>query len=158
MLVHGLLDSSDAWICNGNRSYAFQLANLGYDVYLPNTRGNSYSKLHETLDSENDIKYWEQTHAYTSRKYDIPAFIEFAKEKSNVKNVTVVGHSQAAFMMFSNLAQNASYFNESVNLLVALAPLTKPATPITVPNFIMVYSHFYIYDPLSHYFNMNRYF
>src|SRR5690349_3386034 len=40
LFQHGLLDSSDGWICNEeDRCLPYILANCGYDVWLTNTRG-----------------------------------------------------------------------------------------------------------------------
>ena len=55
LMVHGLIDSSDAWILNGkNNSQALVLASQGYDVWLANTRGNKYSVNHTKLNSDYD--------------------------------------------------------------------------------------------------------
>lgn len=39
-------------------SLAFQLAEVGYDVWLGNNRGNTYSRSHTILNSD-DINYWD---------------------------------------------------------------------------------------------------
>jgi lysosomal acid lipase/cholesteryl ester hydrolase len=45
-MLHGLLDTSEAFVLNDDDSIAFGFANLGYDVWLGNNRGGIYSKVH----------------------------------------------------------------------------------------------------------------
>lgn len=58
LLIHGHLDSADAFILNGEKSIANIIMNQGYDVWLGNTRGNKYSERHLTLDANLDYGYW----------------------------------------------------------------------------------------------------
>ena len=105
MCVHGLIDSSDVYLVHTREnSIPMILADQGYDVYLVNTRGNKYSAEHTTLDPNKDWEYWENAILFDIAKYDLPAFIEFIKNKSNVDNVTYIGHSQGSQVMLLNLA------------------------------------------------------
>ena len=103
MLVHGHLDSSDTWIVNGERSYAFILADAGYDVYLHNTRGNKYSMGHVKYDSAISKEYWEGCQPDNQAKYDISAAVELIKDVSKVDSVSVISHSLGSRSMILNL-------------------------------------------------------
>ena len=81
MFLHGFTDSADSFIINGEMSQAFIAAREGYDVWLPNFRGNKHSMAHQTLNSTFDLEYWHRAIAFKAAKYDLPAFINFAKEK-----------------------------------------------------------------------------
>ncbi|XP_035709791.1 lipase 3 isoform X3 [Folsomia candida] len=60
LLMHGNLQSSADWVINSpaNNSFAFILFDMGYDVWLGNHRGNTYSKRH-SLYSINSAKFWD---------------------------------------------------------------------------------------------------
>lgn len=68
MLVHGFMASSDCFLSMGRNSLALLLADEGYDVWLPNCRGNLYSRKHKTLNPDTDIAYWFFRFPYFTRK------------------------------------------------------------------------------------------
>lgn len=84
IMLHGLIDSSDSFILNGpDKAPGFIAADEGYDVWVPNTRGNRYSIMHETLDPYSDEKYWD--HSFSDfAKYDLPAFINYIKNYTKI--------------------------------------------------------------------------
>jgi len=50
LFQHGIFDSSDGWICNSaEKCFPFILADLGYDVWLSNSRGINIVKLMKNL-------------------------------------------------------------------------------------------------------------
>ena len=70
LLQHGLEESSTTWIINSigghlndkdDRNLAFALAKRGYDVWLGNYRGNTYSKNHTTFSPQDD-EFWKFTY------------------------------------------------------------------------------------------------
>lgn len=82
LMQHGLEDSADGWVLNrADKSPAFIAAELGYDVWLPNSRGNKYSRGHIRLNATTDLQYWDFT-VNDIALYDLPAFIEFVRWKT----------------------------------------------------------------------------
>ncbi|KAI9987636.1 hypothetical protein PInf_023680 [Phytophthora infestans] len=132
-MQHGLLDSLYTWVLNfRNQSLAFILADLGYDVWLGNNRGNTWSKQH--LDYTVYNKEFRDFTWGDMGTYDLPAMINYALSVSERPTLSYIGHSLGttqAFVGFSKnqeLAKVVSYFG-------ALAPVawTGAATsPILV--------------------------
>ncbi|PSN46893.1 hypothetical protein C0J52_17567 [Blattella germanica] len=57
LLMHGFFSCSNDFILQCNQSLGFKLAELGYDVWLGNVRGSTYSREH--VDLHTDIPdYW----------------------------------------------------------------------------------------------------
>lgn len=60
-LQHGLLCSSGDWVLMGpEKGLAYLLADRGYDVWLGNARGNTYSRNHTKWNPDVDKKeFWD---------------------------------------------------------------------------------------------------
>ena len=90
-LQHGILASSADWVLSGpDKALAFMLADLGYDVWLGNARGNTYSRHHVRF-SSSDKKYWDFSF-HEMAVYDIPAEIDFIYEHRRSKLRFVLVH------------------------------------------------------------------
>ena len=82
-LQHGLEDSSATWVLAGpeHGAPAFRLAEQGYDVWLGNFRGNSYSRAHLSLNPDVDNEYWRFTWDEMAR-HDLPAMLDYVMEET----------------------------------------------------------------------------
>ena len=60
LMQHGILDSANCWVMNYDTvAPAFVTARGGYDVWLGNSRGNTYSLGNVNYDhNKNEKKYW----------------------------------------------------------------------------------------------------
>jgi len=137
--MHGLEGSCTNWLTNlPNESAAYIFADAGFDVWMGNFRGNTYSKTHVKL-SNKDHAYWQFSWDEMAR-YDLPAMINQALNVSGVENLYYVGHSMGtltAFAKFSEdqiLAKKIKQFyalgpvyalKDIKGLLKYLAPVTK---------------------------------
>ena len=77
LFQHGLLDSANGWIVNyPDVAPAFVAARAGYDVWLGNSRGNTYSRAHVEYDPDKDEKKFWDFSWYDMGMYDLPAVID----------------------------------------------------------------------------------
>ncbi|CAG9761996.1 unnamed protein product [Ceutorhynchus assimilis] len=121
LLVHCLACSSMDWIWPGpNKALALLLADLGYDVWLANNRGNSYSMGHKTLIPKN-ASYWDFSF-YEKGYYDIPASIDHILNVTGVEKITYIGHSQGATTGIV-LTTTRPEYNDKINLMTLLSPV-----------------------------------
>ncbi|XP_012628388.1 lipase member K [Microcebus murinus] len=120
-LQHGLIASASDWICNlPNNSLAFLLADTGYDVWLGNSRGNTWSREHLTL-SPTSTEYWAFSWDEMA-KYDLPATINFILEKTGQEQLYYVGHSQGTTIAFIAFSTNPE-LAKRIKIFFALAPV-----------------------------------
>ncbi|XP_053441273.1 lipase member J isoform X1 [Nycticebus coucang] len=120
-LQHGLLTSASNWISNlPNNSLGFILADAGYDVWMGNSRGNTWSRKHLYLKT-NSKEFWAFSFDEMA-KYDLPASIDFIVKQTGQKEIFYVGHSQGTtigFIAFSTIPKIA----ERIKIFFALAPV-----------------------------------
>ena len=78
-----------------------------YDVWLPNSRGNNFSRGHINEDITSE-EYWAFTFDQMI-SFDTPAVIEFVQNKTGYQTVGFVGHSQGANILLGLLSTNPEY-------------------------------------------------
>ncbi|XP_034952223.1 uncharacterized protein [Chelonus insularis] len=118
LVQHGLFAVSDVWAFY-NRSISYFLADAGYDVWLGNFRGNTYSRSHVKLSPEGS-SFWNFTF-HELGKYDYPAMIDYILNLTNKPTLTLIGHSMGGTTLVILLSERPEY-NKKVHLAVALAP------------------------------------
>ncbi|XP_048362173.1 lipase member M-like [Sphaerodactylus townsendi] len=115
LLVSGLITDSKCWIINlPNNSIGFALADAGYDVWMLNCRGTTWSRRHQNLSIEQE-EFWDFSFHETGI-YDIPAAIKFILTKTKQEALYYIGHSQGAslgliaFSLMPELSQKVKLF------------------------------------------------
>lgn len=154
-MQHGLMDAADAWVMNwADVAPAFVTARAGYDVWLGNTRGNTYSRQHKTLNPDAIYpyhKFWDYDFTEMGQ-YDIPAELNYITNYTGVPKVSYIGHSQGTTQMFYGMSEYEDYYASKVNLFVGLGPVTK----ITGDSGYM-YNIAQNYDYIDNYINLYGY-
>lgn len=136
-MQHGLVSSSADYVMNlPEQSLGFILADLGYDVWLGNSRGNTYSNKHVNLTTD-DAKFWAFSWDEMA-KYDLPASINYALKVSKQKQLFYVGHSQGTLIAFAEFGRNPE-LAQKIKAFFALAPV---ATVGSIKGAIKVISYF----------------
>ncbi|KAF6215689.1 hypothetical protein GE061_000020 [Apolygus lucorum] len=121
LLQHGIFCSSDCWTIPGpDHGLAFILADRGYDVWIANSRGTSYSATHMTIPSD-DPKLWDFG-IHEMGVYDLPAMIDYILEKTNENQISYVGHSQGTTIFYIMASMRPEY-QSKVLVSSSLAPV-----------------------------------
>jgi len=132
-LQHGLIDSSAAWVIAGpdHGGLAFRLAEAGYDVWMGNYRGNTYSRKHCTLNPDNDQSFWHFSWDEMAH-YDLPAELEYVLTETGKEKMFYIGHSMGTttYMVMNSLNQTWADRVELATFLAPVAYVDHMASPI----------------------------
>jgi lysosomal acid lipase/cholesteryl ester hydrolase len=121
LLWHGVGGCSVNWITNeANNSLGFMLADAGYDVWLGNSRGNTYSTAHKYLNTS-DPRFWQFSWDHMAG-YDLPATIDYILSTTGQTYLYYGGHSQGTLIAFAHFSSDVNY-SEKIKAFFALAPV-----------------------------------
>lgn len=142
LLMHGILDTSATWVLMGPKSGlgecekpklwpkrrvihsiilpGYMLSDLGYDVWMGNSRGNRYSKNHTILNSDYQ-EFWDFTF-HEMGKYDLPANIDYILSKTGYEQLHYIGHSQGTAIFWVLCSEQPAY-SQKITSMHALAPI-----------------------------------
>ncbi|EAT43642.1 AAEL004933-PA [Aedes aegypti] len=121
LLMHGLFASSADWVLLGpGNALAYLLSDMGYDVWLPNVRGNRYSRKHINY-TPNMNKFWDFSW-HEIATYDLPAIIDYTLNVTSKEKLHYIGHSQGTTVFFVMCSERPEY-NEKILLAQGLAPI-----------------------------------
>ncbi|XP_018006598.1 lipase 3 [Hyalella azteca] len=119
LLIHGLLMSSTGFLAlSPQYSLGFILADAGCDVWLGNSRGNTYSRKHAWLNPDVDQSYWHFSQDEMG-EYDVPAMIDYILAQTGQSQLIYMGYSQGGRVGFM-AATNTTVANK-IKLLVSIA-------------------------------------
>lgn len=106
------------------------LSNAGYDVWMANSRGNTYSKAHVNM-SASDSKFWEFSW-HEMGIYDLPSTIDHILNATGQKKLDYVGHSQGGTVFLVMMSERTEY-NDKIGKAALFAPvadMTYSRSPI----------------------------
>ncbi|XP_061561250.1 gastric triacylglycerol lipase [Phycodurus eques] len=143
-LQHGLLAAGSNWITNPPASgLGYALADAGYDVWLGNSRGNTWSRKHRTFTPDH-LDFWKFSHDEMAL-FDLPAVVDYILKVTGQDQIVYIGHSQGTtigFMAFSKLPHVAA----KIKLFVALAPVATVAFTSSPMTKLSILPEFLVWD------------
>ncbi|VVC24411.1 Partial AB-hydrolase lipase domain,Alpha/Beta hydrolase fold [Cinara cedri] len=135
---HGLLGSSADWVLAGaNMSLPMQLSDAGFDVWLTNCRGNTYSRKHTSL-TVNQNAFWDFSIDEIG-KYDLPAAIDYILIETNSSQLHYIGFSMGTSVFFIMASERPEY-QPKIRSQISLAPVAYLTNSRSIVKHFAVYS------------------
>lgn len=146
LMMHGIGFTSMDFMISGRESLAFTLVDEGYDVWIGNARGNTYSEKHKHLATDSE-RYWDFSF-HEIGKYDLPANIDYILKETGQKSLTYFGHSQGGSALMVLLSLNP-FYNSKVKQAVLFSPAVfmgnAPPTIFRASSDVMVSTYIFFY-------------
>ncbi|XP_061196822.1 lysosomal acid lipase/cholesteryl ester hydrolase-like [Saccostrea echinata] len=123
VVQHGLTGGSDCFLSNMvNNSLGFLFADAGYDVWLPNSRGNLYSMTHKKYNPSQE-EFWDWSWQEMA-EYDLPAVIHHVLNVTKADTIYYIGHSQGTLIANAQFSVDKDLASK-IKLFISMAPIAK---------------------------------
>lgn len=129
------MESALSFMMNGHFSIAFRLVDLGFDVWLNNSRGSRYSREHRSLDITNRSKHLPEIKEQYDRYYDfsfhemglydLPALFKFVMKKTKQKRLNILCHGQGFTQLFVSLSAYPGFYRKHMSNCLAFSPIVE---------------------------------
>lgn len=134
-LMHGFISSSDCWLLSSSdNALPYILSDAGYDVWLGNARGNTYSKVNKKfVGGPWNTKFWDFSW-HEIAVIDLPAMIDYVLEKTEQTDMHYVGHSQGTTVYFVLMSSLPEYNNKirTAHMLAPVAYMSNMESPFAI--------------------------
>lgn len=119
-MIHGFASSGVGYMAHGTSSPAFYLYNQGYDIWLVNHRGNTYSRRHQTLDPDTDAEFWN--FGIDEVGNDHIASIEYILQTTGRESLSTISMSIAGLTILGSESLNPDFYEQRVDVSLLLVP------------------------------------
>ncbi|KAF2901738.1 hypothetical protein ILUMI_04466 [Ignelater luminosus] len=119
LVQHGYKSNSKCFVSTGKKSLGFILADQGYDVWLGNFRGTTYSRNHTHL-SDRDEQFWNYSF-HEIGVYDIAAQVDYVNRFRNQK-IIYIGFSLGTTTATIYSSTYPEIAENKVKIFIKLAP------------------------------------
>lgn len=140
----------------------------GYDVWLGNSRGSSYSLKHSNHKSFGTLNHRKDFWSFSLDEigyYDIPASIDYVLNATGESKLHYIGHSQGCTVFFMMASERPEYQNK-IQTMHAMAPavflsnveslLTRVPAPLTFPMMVRLQKQYiFMVDYIWLYFSQS---
>nr|XP_022910208.1 lipase 3-like [Onthophagus taurus] len=119
LFFHGNTGSAREFIVTGRKSMGLVLSDEGYDIWLANARGTSWSRRHRYL-NPNYKQFWMFSF-HEFGVYDLTAEINYIVNVTKQDKIFFIGHSQGG-TAFCVMGSERPEMNEKIRLAILVAP------------------------------------
>ncbi|XP_044254320.1 lipase 3-like [Tribolium madens] len=156
LFMHGFMQSATDFINLGpGKALSLLLSDRGYDIWLGNTRGTTWSRKHKVFNPDKDGEFWDFS-LHEIGIYDNPAFIDYVLNVTGKKSLHYIGYSQGTTTFFILGSEKPKYVKK-VKLMTALAPaiyIKNPKGPLLT--FLVYFRR--LWEILLKFFNFQEFF
>lgn len=139
LIMHGLFASAADFLSLGRQySLGYILSAAGFDIWLGNSRGTTFSRAHRTLNPDTDAKFWDYSF-HEIGVYDLSAMIDYVRTAASVEAIHYVAHSQGCTALFVLLSERVAY-NARLRSVNAMAPAVFMSASRAVDGMVVRYS------------------